>query len=119
MTIGLQEIITILTAIIGPAGLISGFLAWRKDKNQGPIDKNTADIANAAVISAAAAGLVQTMQDRMNAQEERLNELDKKVSNLSLVISNWRSWYQDLQVRWNYHKTKPTPPPAPTQGDNT
>ena len=46
-----STILVVLTAVFGGGGVLTGILAWRKDARQGPVDKQTAQVADALTMS--------------------------------------------------------------------
>lgn len=110
-----------LTAIVFSGGFLTALIAWRRDKRLGPIEAQTAQVADAVAISAAAAGLAKLNDEREARRDEKLEEQDAKIENLTTLVGSlrhevarWGYWYSDLTYRWPYHRLQEQPPPPPT-----
>ena len=119
-----EWILPMLTIIFGGGGLITAIVGWRKDRRQGPVDVQSAQVANAAALSNAASGLIATLTDRQNDFEERLSAKeqlweqklaaqDEKIEHLQSHIDTWMLWYNDLKANWFVHREKSSPPHPP------
>ena len=117
-------ILSFLTVVLGGGGLITAIVAWRKDQRQGPVEAQTAQVADAMVLSNAASGLVKSLTDRQQSFEDRivnketvweakLMAQDEKIESLQQRVDNWIFWYNDLKVNWFTHRTKDEPPQQP------
>ena len=117
-------ILSFLTSVLGGGGLITAIVAWRKDQRQGPVEAQTAQVADAMVLSNAASGLVKSLTDRQQSFEDRivnketvweakLMAQDEKIESLQQRVDNWIFWYNDLKVNWFTHRTKDEPPQQP------
>lgn len=115
-----STILVVLTAVFGGGGVFTGILAWRKDARQGPVDKQTAQVADALAVSQAASSWVQYQDEKMNRQEARITELAdrneelfQRVGNLEVRLTGWVRWWDDLNQRWHHHRLQDTPPAKP------
>ena len=129
-----STILVVLTAVFGGGGVLTGILAWRKDARQGPIDKQTAQVADALAVSQAASSWVQYQDEKMKIQDEKMIVQDEKTHRMALQISElsasndnltervsrtesrlsgWNFWYDDLSGRWSYHREQDNPPAKP------
>jgi hypothetical protein len=117
-------ILSFLTVVLGGGGLITAIVAWRKDQRQGPVEAQTAQVADAMVLSNAASGLVKSLTDRQQSFEDRITNKetvweaklmaqDERIENLQNRVDNWIFWYNDLKVNWFTHRTKDEPPQQP------
>ena len=119
-----EWIIPLLTTLLGGGGLITATAAWRRDTKKGPIEAQTAQVADAMVISSAATGLVKSLTERQQEFEERMSKKeaiweeklaaqDEKIDALEKHVDAWIFWYNDLKVNWFIHRKKDTPPIPP------
>ena len=119
-----EWIIQPLTALLGGGGLVTAIAAWRRDTKKGPIEAQTAQVADAMVISSAATGLVKSLTERQQEFEERiakkeeiwegkLKAQDDRIDQLESHVDAWIFWYNDLKVNWFLHRKKDTPPIPP------
>lgn len=117
-------IIPLISAVFGGSGIIAAIAAWRRDVKKGPIEAQTAQVADAMVLSNAATGLVKTLTDRQSDFENRFIEREKiweaklaaqdeKIDTLQSRVDAWIFWYNDLKVNWFLHRTKEMPPVPP------
>ena len=127
-------ILLVLTAVFGGGGVLTGILAWRKDARQGPVDKQTAQVADALAVSQAASSWVQYQDEKMKIQDEKMivqdekthrmalqiselsasnDNLTERVSRTESLLSGWNFWYDDLSGRWSYHREQDNPPAKP------
>lgn len=100
------EWLTAVLTTLGGGGLITGLVAWRRDVKRGPIESQTAQVADAVAVSTAANQLVQTVM-------ARLKETDDKLDQVRTVVDRWGTWYADLTAHWQVHRTKEHPPAPP------
>jgi hypothetical protein len=117
-------ILPLLTIVFGGGGLITAIVAWRKDARQGPVEHQTAQVADAMVLSNAASELIKTLTDRQKNFEDRigvkevvwegkLEAQDTKIDHLQSRVDSWIFWYNDLKVNWFLHRVKDVPPVPP------
>lgn len=117
-------ILPLLTILLGGGGLITAIVSWRKDQRQGPVEAQTAQVADAMVLSNAASELVKTLTDRQKSFEDRigvketlweakLDTQDHKIDALQTRVDSWIFWYNDLKVNWFLHRVKDVPPVPP------
>lgn len=120
-------ILSLLTILLGGGGLITAIVAWRRDQRQGPVEAQTAQVADAMVLSNAASELVKTLterqrnfEDRIGAKEAiweaKLDAQDEKIDHLQMRVDAWIFWYNDLKVNWFMHRVKDVPPVPPDSG---
>ena len=112
--------LTIGSAIFGTAGIGGAFLAWRRDRRQGPIEATTATIADAVALSGAATAWVQYQTQKMKDQDGKIEdgqELNKQlVATLTTqraLVAMWGLWYIDLVERWSFWRARTEPPTHP------
>ena len=108
-----ETLITLLTALLGGGGLVTALAAWRRDAKKGPIDAQTAKVADAVAVSEVATGWVQYQDEKMRDQDAKIASLDLKLDAVSTLVQEWDTWYMDLDVRWPYHRNQSTPPRPP------
>ena len=108
-----ETLITLLTALLGGGGLVTALAAWRRDAKKGPIDAQTAKVADAVAVSEVATGWVQYQDEKMRDQDAKIASLALKLDLVSTLAQEWDTWYMDLDVRWPYHRTQSTPPRPP------
>ena len=108
-----EMLITLLTALLGGGGLITALAAWRRDAKKGPIDAQTAKVADAVAVSEVATGWVQYQDEKMRDQDAKIASLALKLDSVSTLAQEWDTWYMDLDVRWPYHRNQSTPPRPP------
>ncbi len=108
-----ETLITLLTALLGGGGLITALAAWRRDAKKGPIDAQTAKVADAVAVSEVATGWVQYQDEKMRGQDAKIASLALKLDSVSTLVQEWDTWYMDLNVRWPYHRNQSSPPRPP------
>ena len=108
-----ETLITLLTALLGGGGLITALAAWRRDAKKGPIDAQTAKVADAVAVSEVATGWVQYQDEKMRDQDAKIASLALKLDLVSALAQEWDTWYMDLDVRWPYHRNQSSPPLPP------
>ena len=108
-----ETLITLLTALLGGGGLITALAAWRRDAKKGPIDAQTAKVADAVAVSEVATGWVQYQDEKMRAQDAKIASMSLKLDLVSTLAQEWDTWYMDLNVRWPYHRNQSSPPRPP------
>ena len=108
-----ETLITLLTALLGGGGLVTALAAWRRDAKKGPIDAQTAEVADAVAVSEVATGWVQYQDEKMRDQDAKIASLALKLDSVSTLAQEWDTWYKDLDVRWPYHRDQSTPPRPP------
>lgn len=122
-----ELLVALVTAILGAGGLITGVVAWRKDARQGPVDKQTAQVADAVAVSQAATNWVQYQDEKMRSQDEKIQKQDARIAVLvgrvdALTLSQvdlrerveaWVDWYDDLRNGWSFHKQRDEAPEPP------
>ena len=108
-----ETLITLLTALLGGGGLITALAAWRRDAKKGPIDAQTAKVADAVAVSEVATGWVQYQDEKMRAQDAKIASMSLKLDSVSTLAQEWDTWYMDLDVRWPYHRNQSSPPRPP------
>ena len=108
-----ETLSTLLTALLGGGGLITALAAWRRDAKKGPIDAQTAKVADAVAVSEVATGWVQYQDEKMRAQDAKIANLALKLDSVSTLTQEWDTWYMDLGARWPYHRNQSTPPRPP------
>ena len=108
-----ETLIAILTALLGGGGLVTALAAWRRDAKKGPIDAQTAKVADAVAVSEVATGWVQYQDEKMRDQDAKIASLALKLDAVSTLAQEWDTWYMDLDVRWPYHRDQSTPPRPP------
>ena len=108
-----ETLITLLTALLGGGGLVTALAAWRRDAKKGPIDAQTAKVADAVAVSEVATGWVQYQDEKMRDQDAKIASLALKLDSVSTLAQEWDTWYMDLNVRWPYHRNQSTPPRPP------
>ena len=108
-----ETLITLLTALLGGGGLITALAAWRRDAKKGPIDAQTAKVADAVAVSEVATGWVQYQDEKMRDQDAKIASMSLKLDSVSTLVQEWDTWYMDLNVRWPYHRNQSSPPRPP------
>ena len=108
-----ETLITLLTALLGGGGLITALAAWRRDAKKGPIDAQTAKVADAVAVSEVATGWVQYQDEKMRDQDAKIASMSRKLDLVSTLVQEWDTWYMDLDVRWPYHRNQSSPPRPP------
>ena len=108
-----ETLIALLTALLGGGGLVTALAAWRRDAKKGPIDAQTAKVADAVAVSEVATGWVQYQDEKMRDQDAKIASLALKLDSVSTLVQEWDTWYMDLNVRWPYHRNQSTPPWPP------
>ena len=108
-----ETLIALLTALLGGGGLVTALAAWRRDAKKGPIDAQTAKVADAVAVSEVATGWVQYQDEKMRDQDAKIASLALKLDSVSTLAQEWDTWYMDLDVRWPYHRNQSTPPWPP------
>lgn len=108
-----ETLIALLTALLGGGGLVTALAAWRRDAKKGPIDAQTAKVADAVAVSEVATGWVQYQDEKMRDQDAKIASLALKLDSVSTLVQEWDTWYMDLNVRWPYHRNQSTPPRPP------
>ena len=108
-----ETLITLLTALLGGGGLITALAAWRRDAKKGPIDAQTAKVADAVAVSEVATGWVQYQDEKMRDQDAKIASMSLKLDLVSTLAQEWDTWYMDLNVRWPYHRNQSSPPRPP------
>ena len=108
-----ETLITLLTALLGGGGLITALAAWRRDAKKGPIDAQTAKVADAVAVSEVATGWVQYQDEKMRDQDAKIASMSLKLDSVSTLAQEWDTWYMDLDVRWPYHRNQSSPPGPP------
>ena len=108
-----ETLITLLTALLGGGGLITALAAWRRDAKKGPIDAQTAKVADAVAVSEVATGWVQYQDEKMRDQDAKIASMSLKLDLVSTLAQEWDTWYMDLDVRWLYHRNQSSPPRPP------
>lgn len=108
-----ETLIALLTALLGGGGLITALAAWRRDAKKGPIDAQTAKVADAVAVSEVATGWVQYQDEKMRDQDAKIASISLKLDSVSALAQEWDTWYMDLDVRWPYHRNQSSPPRPP------
>ena len=108
-----ETLIALLTALLGGGGLITALAAWRRDAKKGPIDAQTAKVADAVAVSEVATGWVQYQDEKMRDQDAKIASMSLKLDSVSTLAQEWDTWYMDLNVRWPYHRDQSSPPRPP------
>ena len=108
-----ETLITLLTALLGGGGLITALAASRRDAKKGPIDAQTAKVADAVAVSEVATGWVQYQDEKMRDQDAKIASMSLKLDSVSTLAQEWDTWYMDLDVRWPYHRNQSSPPRPP------
>lgn len=108
-----ETLIALLTALLGGGGLITALAAWRRDAKKGPIDAQTAKVADAVAVSEVATGWVQYQDEKMRDQDAKIASMSLKLDSVSTLAQEWDTWYMDLDVRWPYHRNQSSPPRPP------
>lgn len=108
-----ETLIALLTALLGGGGLITALAAWRRDAMKGPIDAQTAKVADAVAVSEVATGWVQYQDEKMRDQDAKIASMSLKLDSVSTLAQEWDTWYMDLDVRWPYHRNQSSPPRPP------
>ena len=108
-----ETLIALLTALLGGGGLVTALAAWRRDAKKGPIDAQTAKVADAVAVSEVATGWVQYQDEKMRDQDAKIASLALKLDSVSTLAQEWDTWYMDLDVRWPYHRNQSSPPRPP------
>ena len=108
-----ETLIALLTALLGGGGLVTALAAWRRDAKKGPIDAQTARVADAVAVSEVATGWVQYQDEKMRDQDAKIASLALKLDSVSTLAQEWDTWYMDLDVRWPYHRNQSSPPRPP------
>ena len=108
-----ETLITLLTALLGGGGLITALAVWRRDAKKGPIDAQTAKVADAVAVSEVATGWVQYQDEKMRDQDAKIASMSLKLDLVSTLAQEWDTWYMDLDVRWPYHRNQSSPPRPP------
>ena len=108
-----ETLITLLTALLGGGGLITALAAWRRDAKKGPVDAQTAKVADAVAVSEVATGWVQYQDEKMRDQGAKIANMSLKLDSVSTLAQEWDTWYMDLDVRWPYHRNQSSPPRPP------
>ena len=108
-----ETLITLLTALLGGGGLVTALAAWRRDAKKGPIDAQTAQVADAVAVSEVATGWVQYQDEKMRDQDAKIASMSLKLDLVSTLAQEWDTWYMDLDVRWPYHRNQSSPPRPP------
>ena len=108
-----ETLITLLTALLGGGGLITALAAWRRDAKKGPIDAQTAKVADAVAVSEVATGWVHYQDEKMRDQDAKIASMSLKLDLVSALAQEWDTWYMDLDVRWPYHRNQSSPPRPP------
>lgn len=119
-----EWVLTLITIIFSGGGLLTAIVAWRRDQRQGPVEAQTAQVADAMVLSNAASDLVKTLTERQKEFETRieaketiweakLDAQDEKIDGLQSRVDAWIFWYNDLKVNWFLHRVKDDPPVPP------
>ena len=108
-----ETLITLLTALLGGGGLITALAAWRRDAKKGPIDAQTAKVADAVAVSEVATGWVQYQDEKMRDQDAKIASMSLKLDLVSTLAQEWDTWYMDLDERWPYHRNQSSPPRPP------
>ena len=108
-----ETLITLLTALLGGGGLVTALAAWRRDAKKGPIDAQTAKVADAVAVSEVATGWVQYQDEKMRDQDAKIASMSLKLDSVSTLAQEWDTWYMDLDVRWPYHRNQSSPPRPP------
>ena len=108
-----EMLITLLTALLGGGGLITALAAWRRDAKKGPIDAQTAKVADAVAVSEVATGWVQYQDEKMRDQDAKIASMSLKLDSVSTLAQEWDTWYMDLDGRWPYHRNQSSPPRPP------
>ena len=100
------EWLTVVLTTIGGGGLVTALVAWRRDVKRGPVEAQTAQVADAVAVSAVANELVKTVM-------ARLKETDDKVEKLQNRVDRWGTWYADLVGNWFRYREQGHPPAPP------
>ena len=80
-----ETLITLLTALLGGGGLVTALAAWRRDAKKGPIDAQTAKVADAVAVSEVATGWVQYQDEKMRDQDAKIASLALKLDSVSTL----------------------------------
>ena len=99
-------VIPTLTIIIGPGGLLAGWLLYRREDKKAPIERVDAQVAHAIAMSTTASAMYQTVTTRLAVQDAKVDAQDAK-------IDRWTDWYFDLRTGWLVHRLRETAPPPP------
>ena len=108
-----ETLIALLTALLGGGGLVTALAAWRRDAKKGPIDAQTAKVADAVAVSEVATGWVQYQDEKMRDQDAKIASMSLKLDSVATLAQEWDTWYMDLDVRWPYHRNQSSPPRPP------
>lgn len=115
-------IVAVISALFGTGGIGTALYAWRKDARQGPIDAETAKIANAAALSDVATNWVSYQDQKMKEQDEKIrtqgemiDQLNVKFDNVHSKLMRWAAWYDHLLDRWAEHREQLKPPAPPSE----
>jgi len=99
-------VIPTLTIIIGPGGLLAGWILYRREALKTPIERVDAQVAQALAISTTASAMYQTVTTTLATVEAKVKAQDEK-------IDRWDNWYFDLRTGWPVHRLRDTAPPPP------
>lgn len=105
--------IAIVTFLFGIGGPVGVYVLLRKEMRQAPIEYQTAQVADAVAVSAAARGLVDTVNSRLGVQDEKVDRITQENERLRHREGKWWFWYDDLEDDWDTHREGPNPPLPP------
>ena len=109
-------LLPLLTVVLGGGGMVTAIATWRRDAEKGPVEAQTAQVADAVALSNAAAGWVKIADERQAKLNEKVDVLVEELEDLRQAVSSWGFWYSDLTFRWPYHRLQEQPPPPPVSG---
>ena len=129
---GYSDVIAMLALI---STFTLGFLQWLRDKRKSEVDAETVKTATETAQDESSVRQAlelrnEALQERKAAIDERkatakeLSDVNKKIDEVSEEVGQvrqelnytrqtWRTWAEDLHIRWDYHRSKETPPPLP------
>ncbi len=101
----------IIVAVIGLVASVAGVLVtWRIAARRRPIDEQTASAANAAVLSKAAAEMVEAFRADVSDLRVRIERLETRNETLETRDQLWSRYYYDLHSRWPHHRQQDAAP---------
>ena len=112
---------TILVVIIGPGGILTAWLLYRREDKKAPIERIDAQVAQAIAMSTTANAMYQTVTAHSATQDKKIETQDGKIQTLEekadfqeLRINKWVNWYHyDIVTGWPIHRLKETAPLPP------
>lgn len=126
----IEQLATLIGALFTGGGVLTGIVAWSNNKTKEPIERETAQVANAAAISNTANSLLKTVYENMQkqdaklqAQDEKIQEQDSKIQEQDRkileqegkleILRAWDAWYDVLHQEWPTLKQEDYPPERP------